>query len=165
MIAGLLIPKDARMCSMIRAVKRAKPASQFSTQPGLRWWSDTLQDAQTSKQLLTELCGFSTIVIGTFLLNATKDWDANAALMPPGRSGAPFNAMRPVHDDPEIQTTSKAAGVGRLSAAFSRMSLFSLSCMPETILCLLLQAMLRAMLLMLQGICTDDSMKVATVYT
>ncbi|KAK9825582.1 hypothetical protein WJX74_007480 [Apatococcus lobatus] len=67
------------------------------------------QDVQTSRQLLTELCGFSTIVIGTFLLNATKDWDANAALMPPGRSGAPFNAMRPVHD-PEIQTTSKAAG-------------------------------------------------------
>lgn len=78
---------------------------------------------QSSKQLLTELCGFSTIVIGTFLLNATKDWDASAALMPPGRSGAPFNAMRPVHDDPEIQTISKTAGVGRLSAAFSRESL------------------------------------------
>ncbi len=79
-----------------------------------------MQDMQTSKQLLTEMCGFSTIVIGTFLLNATKDWDANAALMPPGRSSPPFNTMRPVHDDIEVQTSTKSAGLGRISSAFAR---------------------------------------------
>ncbi|KAK9867792.1 hypothetical protein WJX84_007712 [Apatococcus fuscideae] len=78
------------------------------------------QDVQSSRQLLTELCGFSTIVIGTFLLNATKDWDGNMGLMPPARSGAPFNALRPVHDDSETQVTSKSAGLGRISSAFSR---------------------------------------------
>ena len=78
-----------------------------------------LQDVQSSRQLLTELCGFSTIVIGTFLLNATKDWDGNMGLMPPARSGAPFNALRPVHDDSETQVTSKSAGLGRISSAFS----------------------------------------------
>ena len=34
-----------------------------------------LQEHQTHRQVVTELCGFITIVSGTFLLHATKDLD------------------------------------------------------------------------------------------
>ena len=34
-----------------------------------------MQEVQTNRQMATELCGFITIVIGTFLLHATRDLD------------------------------------------------------------------------------------------
>jgi len=33
------------------------------------------QETQTTRQMATELCGFITIVIGTFLLHTTRDLD------------------------------------------------------------------------------------------
>ena len=33
-------------------------------------------------QMVTELCGFATIVIGTFLLHATRDLDISLGVMP-----------------------------------------------------------------------------------
>ncbi len=37
----------------------------------------SIQEPQTHRQVVTELCGFITIVIGTFLLHATRDLDIN----------------------------------------------------------------------------------------
>ena len=47
-------------------------------------------DSQTAPQIITELCGFVTILAGTFLLHATKDMsDTTAGLSsfttPPGK--------------------------------------------------------------------------------
>ena len=36
-----------------------------------------LQEVQSWTQIMTEGCGFATIVIGTFLLHATRDMDAS----------------------------------------------------------------------------------------
>ncbi len=41
-----------------------------------------LQEPQTAPQMVTELCGFSTIVIGTFLLHATRDLDISLGAPP-----------------------------------------------------------------------------------
>ena len=38
-----------------------------------------LQEEQSGVQVLTEAAGFATIVIGTFLLHATKDLDVSSA--------------------------------------------------------------------------------------
>lgn len=37
-------------------------------------------DQQDAKQIITELCGFVTILSGTFLLHATKDLDTSSGL-------------------------------------------------------------------------------------
>jgi len=34
-----------------------------------------LQEEQTTRQMATEVCGFIAIIIGTFLLHATRDLD------------------------------------------------------------------------------------------
>ena len=43
--------------------------------PGFRAQLCCLQEPQTHRQVATDLCGFITIVIGTFLLHATRDLD------------------------------------------------------------------------------------------
>jgi hypothetical protein len=40
-----------------------------------------VQEAQSWTQIMTEGCGFATIVIGTFLLHATRDMDVSLSSM------------------------------------------------------------------------------------
>ena len=40
------------------------------------------QEPQTGPQVVTEMCGFATIVIGTFLLHATRDLDISLGAPP-----------------------------------------------------------------------------------
>ena len=40
-------------------------------------WDSVPQEPQTGTQILTEVCGFITIVIGTFLLHATRELDVS----------------------------------------------------------------------------------------
>lgn len=48
-----------------------------------------VQELQSWKQILTECCGFVTIVVGTFLLHATRDMDTSLASLQQIARGRP----------------------------------------------------------------------------
>ncbi len=41
-----------------------------------------VQEPQTGTQMVTEACGFATIVIGTFLLHSTRELDISLGASP-----------------------------------------------------------------------------------
>lgn len=64
-----------------------------------------MQEVQSPRQILTEVCGFVTIVIGTFLLHATKDMDITlASLSTTAKSSADKSStFANLSIDPEMQ--------------------------------------------------------------
>lgn len=62
-----------------------------------------LQEEQSARQTLTEVCGFVTIVIGTFLLHATKDLDITLASLSGMTKSSPDKGATFASNDPEMQ--------------------------------------------------------------
>ena len=62
-----------------------------------------MQETQTLRQILTEVSGFVTIVIGTFLLHATKDLDISLASLSGMTKSSADKSANFANIDPELQ--------------------------------------------------------------
>ena len=67
------------------------------------YYTGWLQEAQSTRQVLTEACGFITIVIGTFLLHSTKDLDISLASLSGMTKSSAEKSANFSDVDPEVQ--------------------------------------------------------------